>query len=301
MTALTWREKSDTTYGLLPDLWLYIIGGVIAAAMAVVGGWVSSSKRWHRCFFVVSGLASIVIIVAVGVRNYRAQAQSERDRHELTEKVDSLRDEVRKLAQVPKSIGEVRSMLDRPVTPAPPPKTQYADVVIQLYGEKSLMFGLYNEAASETARDPKYMMGIWDYTRANPAVHDPSANDPLQIPSRTLPGEFIHPKDALGGWSLLDLSVSAKSLVKPDDLLFGFIACTCLNCSTTHAYWLFFHEGHGGWFAPANLKGNDVIPFPNQGRFFSDPVELERFIGQFIKIPRKLVIPSLPTLLYSGK
>jgi hypothetical protein len=59
------------------DLALNIISGAIAISLAVLGGTVSSTKRWHKPTFIILGVASLILCVAIGVRSSRESRAAE--------------------------------------------------------------------------------------------------------------------------------------------------------------------------------------------------------------------------------
>jgi hypothetical protein len=60
------------------DLALNIISGAIAISLAVLGGTVSSTKRWHKPTFIVLGVASLVLCIATAVKSSRESRAAER-------------------------------------------------------------------------------------------------------------------------------------------------------------------------------------------------------------------------------
>jgi len=101
------------------DLILYVLLGIVAIAMAVWGGFVSikslpaeESKLKHYWVFAVLGIGSVLLTVCVGVRNYLAQEQSAKDRHDLGELLKSqgelLAQDKSALDQVGRDLGQSR-------------------------------------------------------------------------------------------------------------------------------------------------------------------------------------------------
>jgi hypothetical protein len=74
--AVIYRRKITGFLGGLPDplidLLLYVGGGLITAFVGILGGHVATEKRRYRWTFYLSGVALAAIIIASGIRNYRA-------------------------------------------------------------------------------------------------------------------------------------------------------------------------------------------------------------------------------------
>ncbi len=202
------------------DFSIYVIGGLFALAMGVIGGFVSSTKRWHRWFFVACGALNLCVIVAAGFRSWIVQETADLEKRDLNRKIDVLRTKLEELAIVPRSLGEIRTLVEkgRPERV----RDEEADLEFQFYGKDSLGFRLHNRSHSVTARDPKYWFGIWNCNRANPS-EDPRVNDPLPVPVRLEVGEFIQPRKAATKELLRTPALRAR--VKDGDKLFGFAPC----------------------------------------------------------------------------
>jgi hypothetical protein len=87
-----------TARAIMPPIWgqrmldfiLSCFLGVITVAIAVLGGFISSSNRRYRIAFYVLGAISVLLIVIMGYRTFRDQTAAETARQELSSSVDSL-------------------------------------------------------------------------------------------------------------------------------------------------------------------------------------------------------------------
>lgn len=85
---------------------LIILIAIIAASQTVLGGLMSSSKTWHRVFFVSTGVLLIVLTVTQGVI-------SNRDQNALQEQIQALAK-----ATIETNQG-VKELLGKPTVPQP--------------------------------------------------------------------------------------------------------------------------------------------------------------------------------------
>jgi hypothetical protein len=267
------------------DFALYLISGVLALAMTMLGSIVSSSKRWHRLFFGVVGVLSLCAIVFTGYRAWNAQVSSDSDKHSLNRKIESLERQLDTLSGMPTSLDQLKSLLDRP---SPQPTTGMGDLVLKFYGVEQLQFALYNRSRAETAKDPKYWFGVWNFSRANPS-EDPRIHNPIPIPTRVIAGDFVHPGETVGNHDLLE-PPNLRARASLGDQLFGFAAVTCSNCRDTHYYWLYFRLGYGGWYVELNERPQSLPVLPV--KLFTDPSELERVLDGSIAPKKRIPIPS---------
>lgn len=82
------------------DVLFFIILGVLTTAISVLGGHVSSNNPKHRYAFYSMGAVSVLIILAMGVRNYRAQMESVHSQQKLNDALDSLDNSTKEIARV---------------------------------------------------------------------------------------------------------------------------------------------------------------------------------------------------------
>lgn len=76
------------------DLVLYFAGGLIAIVMAILGGFVSSTKLWQKIAFITLGIASLIVYGWVGVRAFNQSkaasaeaAQTERKHQQAIDEI----------------------------------------------------------------------------------------------------------------------------------------------------------------------------------------------------------------------
>jgi hypothetical protein len=91
-----WRSGEESTwcrsavFSMNPDSVLFVAIAIIAVAMTVLGGHVSSSKRSQRVGFYTLGLLSIGLIVWQSIRSRASQVSSDNEQKTLRKQIQEL-------------------------------------------------------------------------------------------------------------------------------------------------------------------------------------------------------------------
>jgi hypothetical protein len=135
------------------------------------------------------------------------------------------------------------------VQPETKPATEVnrTDVAFVVGSPRSPVFWLVNEGEVPAER-PKYGFVIYDLDQGD--IEQPRRI--LQIPFQLF-DDYILPKKALGPWRILELSARARQ-VPLGHHVFRYVTVQCFNCLRLRIYWLYFTNGHSGWFREASLS-----------------------------------------------
>lgn len=105
-------------------------------------------------------------------------------------------------------------------------------------------------------------------------------------------GDYLNSNGRQGNYEVLMESGLWRAIirhVKPNDILVGRASVTCINCSVTRRYYLYFKVGSGGWFYP--LTKTDVMYVPTAPDHISEET-LQTAIGRYVPIGGRLSIPE---------
>ena len=130
----------------------------------------------------------------------------------------------------------------------PPP---LADLELLFVDPTGLAVIPRNKSQSVVARDPKYLVSLWNLDE-----HGAQPGTFIALPAfrRIDSGDFIKPGDfGFGPSSVFDFTGPGAPYtvgrLKKGDRLIGFATVTCANCISTACYWISDVFGTGGWYS----------------------------------------------------